>query len=335
MPIKPLVELRVEHPYYASGVAGDVQMVPDAATAQRLRGLRLLARPSPGGLTLYGELGDDGTPVIAIPEQTLRFDLLRLSPEVEAASDLSALLPGTVFVAAGTGKPMKAVVREVRAAETVAKPEGTATVVLAGRPLAGSGADAFHVASPRGVGVAGYDAAGNRLSLTGPAGEVALDYPVAPPSTPGVLAGIEVAIGPDDDAAAEPRRFTVRLKAAAARWCYHLVTDLPDPLADWRIAHPAGDGPAANFGDGGRAELAAGDAGDPFGSDLHRRSAPLRVLRFVSDAAIPCSEIRARRISLFAGDRQLIAALPNPSPGAMRQVSGQPAFGEVLRFVTT
>jgi hypothetical protein len=59
------------------------------------------------------------------------------------------------------------------------------------------------------------------------------------------------------------------------------------------------------------------------------------VLRFVSDDPVKCGEKRARRLAMFAGDRQLFAALPNPPPTNLRLIGGHQAFGEVLRFVTT
>jgi hypothetical protein len=101
-----------------------------------------------------------------------------------------------------------------------------------------------------------------------------------------------------------------------------------------RIQSGNGGGPAVAFGAAGRAEIAANTADDSFGADLATRSAPLRVLRFVSDAPVAASEAVARRIALFAGTQQLLPALPNPSPAALRMIGGTPAFGAVLRFVT-
>ena len=68
MPNRPLVELRVRHPYFASGDFAAARIVPDAATAARLRGLRLIAKQAGGAMTLFVELDDAGRPRIAIPE---------------------------------------------------------------------------------------------------------------------------------------------------------------------------------------------------------------------------------------------------------------------------
>jgi hypothetical protein len=336
---KPLAEIRVEHPFYASGVCAGARIVPERASAARLRGLRLMAREAPGGLTLFAEFAGDGKTPVAIPSTTLAFSLLALPPELAAATDLTGIAPGTVFTDAGATKPMKPVVREARAGERLAKPDGTVKLVLGGRPLAGLAASAFKVvqSSAAGVSVSAYDPASNLVTLKGPAATVDLDYPVAPLAKAGVLAGIETTIGPQmvtQAAADKPRRFTVALKAAAAPWCYHLVTDLANPLGQWRIASAPADGVAVAFAGAGLSEIAAPDPADPFGSELQRRSAPLRVLRFVSNAAVPCSEQRARRLAMFAGDRELFNALPNPSPAQTRLLGGKVAFGEVLRFVT-
>jgi hypothetical protein len=333
-----LVEIRVGHPFYASGLCAGARVVPQATAAARLRGLRLLAKEAVGGLTLLADLSADGKAIVTIPPTTLRFDLLKLPGGLEAATDLGAIAAGAVFTDAGATKPMRPIVPEERMRETIAKPAGTVAVALAGAPLDATVATDIHVLRPAdGVSVAGYAQASKRVTLDGPAAEVELDYPVAPRHSPDTLATIEIGIGPETvakAAAGKPRRFTIALKAAAARWCYHLVTDLANPLAEWRITHPEADGPPANFGAAGLAEIAAPDAGDSFGSELLQRSAPLRVLRFVSDAPVACSEKPARRLALFAGDRQLFTALPNPPPTALRLVEGRPAFGEVLRFVT-
>ncbi|HET9398440.1 MAG TPA: hypothetical protein VFO45_06430 [Sphingomicrobium sp.] len=338
MSIKLLAEVRVDHPFYANGLCADARVMPDPATAARLLGLRVIAKEVVGGLKLFADFADDGTTPVPIPSTDLRFHLLKLPAELEAATDLSAMTPGTLFTDAGPSKPMKPVRGEVRGQESLAKPKGSVAMVLSGRPIEGAATADFHVAQPaQGITIKSFDAAGNKVLMEGPAANVLIDYPVAPPRIPGTLAAIKLRIGPETAVQAakdKPRRFTVTLKPAAAHWCYHLVTDLADPLDDWRITHPAADGPPVTFGSGGLAEIAAPDADDPFGSQLLLRSAPLRVLRFVSEDPVACSEKRARRLALFAGGRQLFAALPNPPPTNVRLVGGRPAFGEVLRFVT-
>jgi len=335
MPFKPLLELKVEHPFFASGQCAAASIAPDVAAAARMRGLRLLPRASPGRLALLADFTDAGETRVAIPEATLRFDLF-LEPWLLASTDLGGVPPGTVFAAAGGSKPMKPTQPQARSAETLGKPAGKVARALSGRPRPGTKAADFGVAGPAGASVTAFDERSGTVSLDGPQGPVTIDYPIAGPALPGIAA-IEVPVSAAAAAkawAGNPPMFRVALQAAAAPWCYHLVTDLPNPLAEWRIEHPASDGPAAAFAASGRAEIAAPDPSDPYGSELLGRSAPLRVLRFVSDAAVPCSEARARRIALFAGDRQLLPALPNPSPAAVRLLKGKPAFGETLRFVT-
>ncbi|HSI41599.1 MAG TPA: hypothetical protein VLA00_13730 [Xanthobacteraceae bacterium] len=340
MPIRPLLEIAVAHPFFASGLFAGARLVPDAATEARLRGLRLIAKRQGAALTLYAEFDAAGGLTIPLPPATrLRFDLLALPPDLAAATDLTAFAPGATFTDEGadTQETLRLTVPEARGQETLEKPEGAATLVLAGRPRLGAAGADFAILPPGGVRVTAYDPAANRVTMEGPAARFVLDYPVAAPARPGVLAAIDIAIGPQTAvlaAAGTPRRCRVALAPVSARWCYHLVTDLPQPLADWRIAAGTGGGPKVSFGAGGRAEIAAVDPEDSFGTHLWRQAAPLRVLRFVSDAPAACSETVARRVSLFAGDMQLFAALPNPSPGQRRRIAGQEAFGEVLRIIT-
>lgn len=340
MPIRPLADIMVDHQYFASGSYAGAVVTPTAATVARLRGLRMVVKPLPGGLRLFVDLGDDGKPRLAIPDNVrLGFDLMALPPDLAAATDMTGIGPGTVFSSDGlaAGQPLKRGQRQARATETLAKAAGAQTLALAGRPLS-TATKADFTATPAAVTVTGYDAAGNRVTVAGPAGTLTLDYPVRPPVRPGVLAPIEVTIGAATAtlaAAGKPARFAVALKPVAARWAYHLVTDLTNPVAEWRVQHPNGDGPAVSFGDAGRSELAPDAADDPFGADLARRASPLRVLRFVSDAPVPASDTVARRIALFAGTQQLFPSLPNPTPAATRMLGGQPVFGQLLRFVTT
>jgi hypothetical protein len=342
MPIRLLAELVVAHPYFSSGIFAGAVVVPDAATAARLAGLRITAKARPGGLGLFADFTDDGKPRFTIPDKTkLGFVIGALPADVMAATDLTGIGPATVFTDDGVaaGQPLGPVTRQPRSRETLAKNDGVQALALAGRPLAGAAAADFAVlAPPAGVSVSGFDPASNRITLAGPQAAVTIDYPVRPPSAPGVFAPVEFTLSASDVAAAaagKARRVTIALKPAAARWVYHLVTDLTNPIADWRIQHANGDGPAVAFSDAGRAEIAATAADDPFGADLAARSGALRVLRFLSDAPVPANEAVARRVALFAAQQQIFPALPNPSPTALRMVGGQPAFGQVIRFVTT
>jgi hypothetical protein len=342
MPIRPLVEIAVDHAFFATGHFAGAAITPDDATAARLRGLRLIAKPRPGGLGLFIDLGDDGKPRLAVPDKTpLRFDLMRPPADIATATDLSALGPGAVFTDNGVAadQPLKLIQRQTRVKETLSKPAGTQTLSLAGRPLATATVADFTVLVPAaGVAVSGYDAASNQVSLTGPAAAVTIQYPVKPVVRPGVLAPIEISIGTDtvtQAAAGKPRRVAVALKPAAAKWVYHLITNLANPLGDWRIQTGNGGGPPVTFNAAGSAELALGSTDDLFGVDLVRLSAPRRVLRFLSAAPVAASEVVARRVALFAGQHQLFPALPNPSPAELRMIGGKPAFGAVIRFVTT
>jgi hypothetical protein len=336
MPFKPLLELTVEHPFYESGRCLGASVVPDPATLARLSGLRLLHRERPGGLMILAELGLGGEPLVAIPNATLGMSL-KLDRAVLQATDLADFALGTVFTDAGPGKKMKAEVRQARGAETLRKDEGATALVLAGRPLAGTRKGDFKVLEGAGISVNGYDERGRRVTLEGPAGSVRLDYPVAPQQITGTLASIEIPLSPSlaaKAAAGKPASFAIALTPASAPWCYHLITDLPNPLDEWKIERKDSRGPVADFATAGMTEVAAGDPDDPRGSALVQISPKLRVLRFVSSAPVPCSELRSRKIALSAGTRQLFESLPNPSPAGLFFLKGRPTFGEVLRFVT-
>jgi hypothetical protein len=273
MPFRPLAELSVSHPYFGGGVHPAADIRPDAPTAARLRGLRLLTRVRGGRLTLLADWQADGTLPVSVPDDTrLGFWLAPLAPEIAAATDLAALGPHPLFTDAG---------------------------VAPDAPL--------------------------RLEAGGGA------------PSPGRLARIEIGIGPATVAAAadgEPLRHVVPLGVRAARWCFHVVTDDEAPLADWRIERGNGGGPAVAFGAAGGAELAADSSGDPFGVALWQQSRPARVLRFLSDAAVPPSEEVAPRMALMAGTRRLMEPLPNPAPADCRRLGTETVVGAVLHHRT-
>lgn len=156
---------------------------------------------------------------------------------------------------------------------------------------------------------------------------------------PRPFALVAVQLTPADIAAAAtgaPRRCTVTLPVVTARWCYHFITDLPNPLAEWRIARGGGEnGPAPAFRDTGRVELTDSAKGDAAGVKLRRQNPGLRVLRFLSDAPFAARQAAVRGLELHVGDTRLFGALPNPSPAATVQIGDAAAFSQTLRVVTT
>lgn len=349
MPIQPWLELSVSHAFFTNGLLAGARIEPDAATAAKLRGLRVVAKPKPGGLVLYGDLDEAGKPVVPVPAGSrLGFVLRSLPPEMVVATDLSAFErePGSVFTderaAAGDPRPLRLTARETRGQEILIAPRaGRSTLVLSGRPRAGARTTEFRFEGSRaGVSIFRYEEAGRRVVIDGAReGEtLELSYPAPPPRTPDALAPIEVGIGPDaiaEAAAGRPRRWVVALEPAAARWCYHVQTNLPDPVTAWKIVQGAGvnGGRSVRFDAGGRSELVEPVADDPTGAALKRRAPPLRVLRFLSNAPVACSETPVRGLELHAGTTRVFAALPNPAPGSLGRVGGQIVFSEVVRLV--
>lgn len=276
MPYRPLLELAATHAYLGDGSLPGSALVPDAATAARLRGLRLIAKPSGGAFTIFGEF--DAKDALRVPLTApvpLRFAIERPAAELAFATDLAALGTASLFTdkGAAAGDPQQ-LRRQARAKEDDPRP--------------------FALIS---------------MQLT-------------PANVTAAIKG-------------SPRRCMAALPVASARWCYHLVTDLPNPIAQWRIARGDGaSGPAPAFRDAGRAELTAPAADDATGTELRRRNPGLRVLRFLSDAPFAASRAAVRGLELHAGTTRLFGALPNPSPGATVRIGDATAFNQTLRVVT-
>lgn len=276
MPYRPLLELAITHPYLGGdGLPGTV-VVPDPATAARLRGLRLVAKPMGRSFTVFGAFDAAGAlPVTPGAPIALRFEIADPGAEIAAASDGAAVAAAPLYTDEG---------------------------VPAGAPQQLR-------ATPR------------------PASDASRGF-----------AAVTVRLTPADIAAAAtgtPRRCVAALPVAAARWCYHFVTDLPAPLAQWRIARGGGaEGTAPTFRDAGRVELADPVGDDATGAELRRRNPGLRVLRFLSDAPFAARRAAVRGLELHVGDARLFAALPNPSPAAAVRIGDASAFNQILRVVT-
>jgi len=159
---------------------------------------------------------------------------------------------------------------------------------------------------------------------------------VAAPDSAGVA--IQIKLTPAQHAAAlagTVRRCTAALPVVSARWCFHLVTDFTNPIAEWQVLRAAGArGAAPDFTASGRSELTAADPNDPIGSALRAANPGCRVIRFLSDAAHPASDVPVPGLELRLGANRLLAALPAPSPAVVR-IGGGAAFAHTLRVVST
>jgi hypothetical protein len=72
--VRPLLSVGFRHPFYA-GPFEDLEFVPPAATAERMRSGRVLAHAEPGRLRLVFEADAAGAPVVSLAGRTLRFGL--------------------------------------------------------------------------------------------------------------------------------------------------------------------------------------------------------------------------------------------------------------------
>jgi len=287
----PLLDLRVTHPFYADLRCGDLVIAPTAATEALMRRLAVTCKTFPDHASLYAGLDPTGTAVAAAAAPiALEFELRSRGPGFALITDLAALdaQVAPVFtnqgVAAANPLNLRLTTRTAQGSETLvaSAPSASEAFVLAGKPLPGTAVGDFKVAG------AGKVAA---VSL-------ALDKGLLSP-------------------AASPQAFVVPFAAAAARWAYYVVMDFAGDISTLRIVDATpGNGPrAVTFGDAGRVDLAqTPDPGDAVGVDLLRRNPGRRVIRLLSDAAVPAREVPLRQLELRLADTRLLGALANPRP---------------------
>jgi hypothetical protein len=104
--------------------------------------------------------------------------------------------------------------------------------------------------------------------------------------------------------------------------------DFAGDIATLRIVDATpGNGPrAATFGDAGRVDLTQSpDPDDAVGLDLLRRNPGRRVVRLLSDAAVPARETPLRQLELRLADTRLLGALANPRPDRFVALRTAPA----------
>lgn len=273
---RPLLELAITHAYLGGEPLPGPAVLPDQRTEARLRGLRLIGKPSSGRFRIFGEFDSGGALRVALPaELPLRFAIQRPGAELAFATDMAAVGPASLYT--DEGAPAE-----------------------------------------------------NPQQLR-PKARTKTDDPL-----PFALADVQLTRAQVAAAAAgKPRRCTVALPAVSARWCYYLVTDLPNPLSEWTIARGGGEnGPAPAFGNDGRAELTDSTKDDAAGVMLRRQNPGLRVLRFLSDAPFAARRAVVRGLELRVKGTRLFGSLPNPSPDSTVQIGKTAAFSQTLSVVT-
>ena len=336
----PLLDLRVEHPFYADLRCGDLIIAPTAATDAAMRRLSVTCKSFPDHVSLYAGLDARGAAIAAAAAPfALDFVLRPRGPELALVTDLTAIRAqaAPVFTNAGVAVAdplrLRLTTRTARAAEAlvVGVPAAAERFVLAGRPLPGSTAADFAVTGAGAVAAVSEDLRRVTVDTSALAVGAAfqISYPTRPESPRGALAEIALVL----DAAllapaASPRAVVVPLAAAAAHWAYYVVMDYAGDVSTLRIVDAtAGNGPRAiAFGDAGRTDLTqTPDPTDAAGLDLLRRNPGRRVVRLVSDAPVPAREIPLRQLELRLADTRLAAALRNPRPDRFVALRTAPA----------
>lgn len=140
-----------------------------------------------------------------------------------------------------------------------------------------------------------------------------LAYSVAPPTSPGAFAGVNLKsrVPLDKDRPAE----TLEIAFAAKRvhWTYYVITDVPN--ADTlRIKPRATAAPHLAFSPANRTDLVARpDLSDPVATTVAQRYPGMQRWRFVSDAPVPCQQAAPKGLQLVLDEHPIVDALPNPS----------------------
>ena len=126
---------------------------------------------------------------------------------------------------------------------------------------------------------------------------------------------------------AGPRSFVISFAARAVRWCYYLVTDYTGDITTLTLvdATPGNGARRVEFAAGGPTDLSASpDASDTVALDLAKQNPGRRVLRFLSKAAVACTQTPLRALELRLGDTRVIGSVPNPTPSNIAALATVP-----------
>lgn len=141
--------------------------------------------------------------------------------------------------------------------------------------------------------------------------------PLPARQSPGVLAEIEIVLHPGGAGSALPAPvFQVTFRPRQWRWAYYCVTDLAAGGGDLTIVDTSSPGTpgALLFSDESRTSLDEHpDPSDPIAVQLTARHPGMRVVRFLSDEAVPCREQPRERLELRLDGERVASPLPNPS----------------------
>jgi len=353
MPAAALFDLRITHPFYTDTRCGDLSIAATPDTDALMRRLKLTPKIFADHVSVYAGLTGRGTAVAAAAAPVSLGFVLRLNrgefPLITDLSSLSAQI-APLFTNAGVATAdtmnLRLTTRTASTTQTLVSVASSAaeTFALPASALPGavpaevsvSGAGAVKAVSPDGRAVT-IDTSGIAKGAS-----FQITYPVRPTRPPETLA--EVALTLDAGLltpAALPRGFIIPFAADASFWAYYVVMNFGGDISTLRIvdATPGNAPRAISFADNRRTDLSqTPDTGDAAGQDLLRRNPGRRVIRFLSDAAVPAREIPLSQLELHLGDVKLAGNLSNPQPGhfvALRNVPAPASNGPVLYQVLT
>lgn len=343
MQVKPLLDLRVTHPFYDDQRCADIVLAPTEVTATLMRRLNVTCRQFPDHVSLYAVLDSQGKSVAAaaaplalsfyISPRDETFALITDLTQVDAQA---APLFTSVNVAVADPLPLRLTSRSLTATKSfsVATRAATEWFVLSGRPQPGVSAAAFTVTGTGfSLGFVSYDAVSNRIavntSMGAPGRHFDVAYPVLPSRPQDVLAEVELAL----DAAAlqppvaGPRSFVVSFAARALRWCYYLVADYAGDITTLTLvdATPGAGARRVEFDAGGPTDLSANpDASDSVALNLAKQNPGRRVLRFLSKAPVACTQTPLRALELRLDGTRVIGSVPNPAASNIAALATAP-----------
>jgi hypothetical protein len=335
MRYRTLLEVRLQHLYYADHICHDLSIEPTADTQARLRKHRCAFKALPDGLRIWIAVTDQGAPYIGLPQElVLDFHLKLNNPNFALLTDLTAHYRAInpTYTNRGASPQLALETRSVTVIDTLTVREKSAseTFLLSAQPAPDLEIKDFKIEQlGRITKPIGYEPAARVIrvnTLKAAQGKsFTAAYPTAGSTHAASFAAVEIH---HDTAAPEPVVYQIVFTARAARWVYTIVTDRDEGTFKIRDQ----DSPDLQFNPYSQSS--------PWAGQLAQSFPAFRQIEFISDQPLSCQQTARKGLQLYLDNQLVMKALPNPSPHSLGMVTvggsrsrPEEAFHQVIKYV--
>jgi hypothetical protein len=335
MKYQTLLELRIQHDYYADTICQDFTLDPTEATRQLLRNHRCVYRLLPDGIRLSIAVTEQDVPYITLPQNlALNFHLKCLNPDFALFTDLTAYqraINPTYTNSGALSLVLESRLITVTESLVLTQSLHEETFVLRSQPAPGFMHEDFKVSGLNKLAkLVRYDPLTRTITIEGKPKKnptptpFTITYPTAASANP-YFAAVELC---HDSSSPVPFLYTLIYTAKQARWNYIVLTNKEEGTFNIQDQEE----PAIQF----VANAHPSAQVDALAIQFPR----LRHVQLISEKPIVYRQSARKGLCLSIDKQLVMRALPNPSPRNLSfitvgQNSGQreEVLWQVIKYV--